>query len=138
MDRQGGQQMTLELGTTGKPVTYVYVTDVARGVAFYRDTLGLAEVPDSADPYGCFLKLPGGLLRLTKAGEHKPSGHPVLGFEVADIAGVIAALRGRGVTMDMFEGFGQDADGVATMPDGMKLAFFKDAEGNALTLSQPA
>ncbi len=122
----------------GKPVTYVYTTDPERSLAFYRDTLGLAEVPDSADPYGCFLELPGGLLRLTKMGDHQPSPHPVLGFEVADIAGVIAALRGKGVTMDMFEGFGQDADGVATMPDGMKLAFFKDADGNGLTLSQPA
>ncbi|MDQ0466303.1 catechol 2,3-dioxygenase-like lactoylglutathione lyase family enzyme [Caulobacter ginsengisoli] len=128
----------LDLATSGKPVTYVYVTDVDRGLAFYRDTLGLSVVEGSADPYGCFLDLPGGLLRLTKMGDHQPSPHPVLGFEVADIAGTVAGLRGRGVTMDMFEGFGQDADGVATMPDGMKLAFFKDADGNALTLSQPA
>jgi len=127
----------LDLGRS-KPVTYVYTTDAERCLVFYRDTLGLAVVPDSADPYGCFLELPGGLLRLTKMGDHQPSPHPVLGFEVADIAGTVAGLRGRGVTMDMFEGFGQDADGVATMPDGMKLAFFKDADGNALTLSQPA
>jgi catechol 2,3-dioxygenase-like lactoylglutathione lyase family enzyme len=130
--------MALDLGTAGKPVTYVYVTDVDRGVGFYRDTLGLGVVPDSDDPYGCFLTLPGGLLRLTRMGDHQPSPHPVLGFEVADIAAVVAALRGKGVAMDIFEGFGQDADGVATMPDGMKLAFFKDADGNALTLSQPA
>lgn len=129
--------MALDLGTSGKPVTYVYVTSIERGLGFYRDVLGLAEVPDSADPYGCFLELPGGLLRLTLMPGHQPSEHPVMGFEVADIAGVIAALRGHGVSMDIFEGFGQDADGVCTMPDGMKLAFFKDAEGNALTLSQP-
>ena len=129
--------MAPDLGKSGKPVTYVYVTDVERGVGFYRDVLGLAEVPDSADPYGCFLTLPGGLLRLTKMGDHQPSPHPVLGFEVADIAATVAALRERGVVFDIFEGFGQDADGIATMPDGMKLAFFKDAEGNALTLSQP-
>ena len=128
----------LDLGTSGKPVTYVYTTDAERALGFYRDTLGLTEVPGSADPYGCFLELPGGLLRLTKMGDHQPSPHPVLGFEVADIAGTVAGLRAKGVTMDIFEGFGQDADGVATMPDGMKLAFFKDADGNALTLSQPA
>lgn len=128
------KQMALELG---KPVTYVYVADTARGLGFYRDVLGLSEVPDSADPYGCFLTLPGGLLRLTLMPDHQPSPHPVLGFEVADIAAAVAALRGQGVAMDIFEGFGQDADGIATMPDGMKLAFFKDADGNALTLSQP-
>jgi catechol 2,3-dioxygenase-like lactoylglutathione lyase family enzyme len=128
----------LDLATSGKPVTYVYVADIERGLAFYRDTLGLAVVPDSADPYGCFLDLPGGLLRLTLISDHKASEHPVLGFEVADIAGTIAGLRGRGLTFDIFEGYGQDADGVCTMPDGMKLAFFKDADGNALTLSQPA
>jgi catechol 2,3-dioxygenase-like lactoylglutathione lyase family enzyme len=118
-------------------VTYVYTGEVERGLRFYRDTLGLAEVPDSADPYGVFLELPGGLLRLTLIPDHQPSPHPVLGFEVADISGTVAALRGKGVTFDIFEGFGQDADGVCTMPDGMKLAFFKDADGNALTLSQP-
>lgn len=127
----------LDLATAGKPVTYVYVASLDGGLGFYRDVLGLREVPDSADPYGCFLELPGGLLRLTLMSDHKPSPHPVMGFEVADIAGTVAALRGHGVTMDIFEGFGQDADGVCTMPDGMKLAFFKDAEGNALTLSQP-
>lgn len=128
----------LDLGKTGKPVTYVYTADLDRGLGFYRDVLGLAEVPESADPYGCFLDLPGGLLRLTLMPDHQPSPHPVMGFEVGDIAATIAGLRGHGVSMDIFEGFGQDADGVATMPDGMKLAFFKDADGNALTLSQPA
>lgn len=127
----------LDFGTTGRPVTYVYTADVDRALSFYRDRLGLNVVPDSADPYGCSLDLPGGLLRLTVIPGHQPSAHPVMGFEVADIAANVAALVEAGAAFEIYEGFGQDEAGIATMPDGMKLAFFRDADGNILTLSQP-
>jgi catechol 2,3-dioxygenase-like lactoylglutathione lyase family enzyme len=124
----------LDLAHSGKAVAFVYVTDRDRALAFYRDTLGL-PLRDS-DPYGDFLDLPGSLLRLTTITDFEPHPHPVLGFDVEDIEAVAAALRDRGVPFDIFEGMGQDANGICAMPDGGKLAFFKDSEGNALMLSQ--
>jgi predicted enzyme related to lactoylglutathione lyase len=124
----------IDLGSSGKAVAFVYVGDRDRGLGFYRDTLGLA-VRDS-DPYGDFLELPGALLRLTVIPDFEPHPHPVLGFDVDDIEAVAAALRDRGIVFEIYEGMGQDANGILTAPDGGKLAFFKDADGNALMLSQ--
>ncbi len=124
----------IDLGKSGKAVAFVYVSDRERGLGFYRDMLGLA-VRDS-DPYGDFLDLPGALLRITTIPGFEPHPHPVLGFDVDDIEAAVAALRDRGIVFDIFEGMGQDANGISTSPDGGKLAFFKDADGNALMLSQ--
>src|SRR3954469_9651416 len=135
--KQGAIQMAndkLDLAVSGKAVAFVYVTDRDRALAFYRDTLGL-HVRDS-DFYGDFLDLPGALLRLTTIPGFEPHPHPVLGFDVEDIEADAAALRGRGVAFDIFEGMGQDENGICAMPDGGKLAFFKDPDGNALMLSQ--
>jgi catechol 2,3-dioxygenase-like lactoylglutathione lyase family enzyme len=126
----------IDLGTSGKGVAFVYAADQGRALGFYRDTLGL-KVVDS-DPYGAFLELPGALLRLTAVSDFKPHAHPVLGFEVADIAATMAALRERGVSFDIFDGMGQDEHGVWTSPDGGKMSFFKDVEGNALMLQTQA
>jgi catechol 2,3-dioxygenase-like lactoylglutathione lyase family enzyme len=124
----------VDFARSGKAVAFVYVTDRERALRFYRDTLGL-PVRDS-DPYGDMLELPGALLRLTIIAGFEPTPHPALGFDVEDIEAAAAALRDRGVTFDIFEGMGQDANGICAMPDGGKLAFFKDPEGNALMLSQ--
>jgi predicted enzyme related to lactoylglutathione lyase len=124
----------IDLGKSGKAVAFVYVGDRERGLGFYRDTLGLA-VCDS-DPYGDFLEVPGALLRLTTIPGHEPHQHPVFGFDVDDIVATVEALCDRGVVFEIYEGMGQDALGIMTAPDGGKLAFFKDADGNALMLSQ--
>jgi predicted enzyme related to lactoylglutathione lyase len=124
----------LNLHGAAKPVAFVYVGDRERALGFYRDQLGLPV--QSSDPYGDYLEMPGSLLRLMVMADQKPHAHPVLGFDVPDIASVVQALNGRGVAFEIYEGMGQDDLGVATMPDGGKLAFFKDPDGNALMLSQ--
>ena len=119
----------------GTPVAFLYVGDRERALGFYRDTLGLAL--RSADAFGDFIDLGGGLLRMTVMPDHKAHPHPVLGWNVADIGAAAAALRERGVTFTVFEGMGQDPQGIWTAPDGAsKVAFFADPDGNVLTLSQ--
>ena len=124
----------MNLGQTGTPVTYVYVTDRARALAFYRETFGL-EIR-SSDDFGDFLGLNGAMLRVTVIADHKPYPHPVLGWDVADIVSAVRELGERGVAMSIYEGMGQDELGIWTAPDGGKLAFFSDPDGNVLTLSQ--
>ena len=69
--------------------------------------------------------------------DHKAHPHPVLGWNVDDIAAAAEALRDRGVEFTIYEGMGQDALGIWTAPDGKtKVAFFADPDGNVLTLSQ--
>ena len=118
----------------GTPIAFVYVHDRERALGFYRDLLGLAL--HSSDPYGDFLTMNGGLLRITVIPDHVPSPHPAVGWDVADIVAVAKALEAGGVALSRFEGMGQDELGITTMPDGDKMAFFADPDGNALMLTQ--
>jgi catechol 2,3-dioxygenase-like lactoylglutathione lyase family enzyme len=121
---------------SGTPVAYLTVRDRERALGFYQGVLGLAL--RSSDPFGDFIDLGGlGLLRMTVMKDHQPSPHPVLGWNVADIAAAALALRDRGVAFTIYEGMGQDALGVWTSPDGStKVAFFADPDGNVLSLSE--
>lgn len=120
---------------SGTPVAFLYVADRARALDFYRDTLGL-ELSGS-DPFGDFLHSGGALVRMTAMPDHRPAPHPVLGWNVEDIAAAVEALRERGIAFTIHEGMGQDELGIWTAPDGAtRIAFFADPDGNVLTLSQ--
>ena len=125
----------LDLRQTGTPVAFVYVADRDRALSFYRDRLGLTL--RSTDPFGDFLDAGGGLIRMTVMPDHAPHAHPVLGWNVEDIAAAAEALRERGILFTIYEGMGQDALGIWTAPDGRsKVAFFADPDGNVLSLAQ--
>lgn len=120
---------------SGTPIAYVYTADRERALGFYRDTLGFAL--HASDGYGDYLALGGALLRLTVIKDHKPSEHPVLGWQVEGCRATVEALRGKGVTFNIYDGMGQDALGIWTSPDGRsKIAFFNDPDGNALMLNE--
>lgn len=120
---------------SGTPVAFVNVSNRDRALAFYCDTLGLEL--RSSDDFGDFIELDGALLRLTALPEFKAGPHPVLGWNVRDMASAVASLRERGVTFTIYPGMGQDEHGVWTAPDGQtKVAWFADPDGNVLSLSQ--
>ncbi len=116
-------------------VTFVLTADREASKAWYTDVLGLDQVAD--DPFATVLSMNGAVLRIVQIDGFKAGPHPVLGWEVADIAGTIATLVSKGVSMTIYEGFGQDALGVWTSPDGKaKVAWFNDPDGNVLSLAQ--
>jgi hypothetical protein len=53
-----------------------------------------------------------------------------------DIASSVDALAQKGLEFLRFEGMKQDARGVWTSPNRNKVAWFKDPDGNTLSLSQ--
>jgi catechol 2,3-dioxygenase-like lactoylglutathione lyase family enzyme len=123
--------MTLQTST---PVFFVNVTDRQRALGFYVDTLGLDL--RSTDDFGDFLDLGTALLRMTVIPGHQPQTHPIFGWNVGDIASAIQDLRRRGVDFIIYDGMGQDEQGIWTAPDGgAKVAFFADPDGNLLSLS---
>ena len=74
---------------------------------------------------------------MTAMPDHKPSPHPVLGWNVDDMNAAATSLRARGVGFTVYEGMGQDDLGIWTSPDGAtKIAWFADPDGNVLSLSQ--
>jgi len=118
-----------------RPIAMITTTDRKRAEPFYADALGLPRKGD--DGFAALFDLQGVTLRLTEVPGYTTQGHPVLGWEVPDMAAAVAALAGKGVTMNIYEGLGQDEHGIWTAPDGAcKVAFFNDPDGNGLSLTQ--
>lgn len=119
----------------GKPTAFVMVTDRARSVAFYAGTLGFRLIEE--DAHGALFDMAGLAVRLTDASDLRPSPHPLLGFDVEDIRAVCATLAEKGVACLIYPGFGQDAAGIWSAPDGsIHLAWFNDPDGNVIGLHQ--
>lgn len=117
------------------PIAFVITRDRKASEAFYGGTLGLRRLP--GDPFAAVFALAGEKLRVTEVPDHKPSPHPVLGWEVPDIEAAVDSLTGKGVAFTIYDGMGQDARGIWTSPDGAaKVAFFNDPDGNGLSLTQ--
>ena len=126
----------MSLPANAPPVVFVLTADRIKAVPFYRDVLGLKLMGEDshAATFDLGNRTP---LRLTDLPGHKASGHTVLGWHVADIRSAIAALKAKGVQPKIYEGFGQDADGIWASPDGgAKIVWFADPDGNVLSLTQ--
>ena len=76
------------------------------------------------------------MLRVQKVHELRPARHTVLGWRVPDIRSRIKELTKKGVRFERYDGLGQDESGVWTTPSGAKVAWFKDPDGNTLSITQ--
>jgi catechol 2,3-dioxygenase-like lactoylglutathione lyase family enzyme len=117
-----------------KVIGFVATQHTAKARRFYEKTLGLALIGD--DPFAVVFDANGTMLRVQKVRELVPAQHTVLGWEVRDIRAEIEVLTKRGVRFERFDGLSQDEQGVWTSPSGAKVAWFKDPDGNTLSLTQ--
>ena len=115
-------------------IAFVATTDPERAREFYAGVLGLRLVDDQ--PAALVFDAHGTMLRIAKVQTFTPARHTVLGWVVANVAGVIDGLAGAGVTFERFAGLQQDERGIWTSPDGAKIAWFKDPNGNILSLTE--
>jgi catechol 2,3-dioxygenase-like lactoylglutathione lyase family enzyme len=120
---------------SGKLCSFVAATDPARAKAFYRDQLGLVLVKEEL-PYALAFEVNGSMLRVQMVRELKPAGYTALGWNVPDIESTARRLEQAGVKLEHFDGVPQDALGIWTAPSGAKVAWFKDPEGNILSIAQ--
>jgi uncharacterized glyoxalase superfamily protein PhnB len=117
-------------------MAFVATTDAERAKAFYGDTLGLPLASD--EPWALVFAVPGTVLRVQKVERHTPHPFTALGWFVPDVAAEVAALAARGVRFERYDGMSQDDAGVWTSPSGAKVAWFKDPDGNVLSLTEDA
>ncbi len=102
--------------------------------AFYEGKLGFDFV--SLDQYALVMSAGGQKIRIAKVPNFTPLQGTVLGWEVRDIQAVATWLRDRGVTLEKYP-FVQDRElGIWTAPSGDKVAWFKDPDGNILSIAQ--
>lgn len=119
-------------------VAFVNIVDIPRAIGFYRDTLGLRLVSEEP-PFAIVFDANGIMLRLVisqPSMPFTPAQGTVLGWSVANIAEAVKDLAARGVHFERFAQIPQDERGIWTTPTGAKVAWFKDPDGNLLSLSQ--
>jgi len=116
-------------------VAFVATVKPAEARVFYADVLGLRLV--HADQFALEFVAGGTSLRVTSVDHLEPAGYTVLGWAVPDIQAAVTDLAARGVEFQRFPEFmQQDALGIWAAPGGARVAWFKDPDGNTLSVTQ--
>ena len=115
-------------------VGFLLTTDYDQARAFYEGNLGFEFV--SLDQFALVMRTSKNMIRIVKVPTFTPLRSTVLGWQVDDLEAIVASLAARGVAFEKYP-FVQDQErGIWTTPTGDKLAWFKDPDGNVLSLSQ--
>jgi catechol 2,3-dioxygenase-like lactoylglutathione lyase family enzyme len=120
--------------SSARLMAFVPIRDSKKSRPFYEGMLRLRFVSD--DDFALVMESNGVTVRLAKAGSFTPAAFTVLGWQVAAIEAEVSELEQKGVRFERFPGLPQDEHGIWTAPGGDKVAWFKDPDGNILSLSQ--
>ena len=115
-------------------IAFVATKQPKRAKVFYQRVLGLKLLYE--DPFAIVFNANGTTLRVQKVQEHTPLPYTALGWDVADLRAELKQLSRKRIKALRFEHMTQDDLGVWDTPSGAKLAWFKDPDGNILSLTQ--
>ena len=117
--------------------TTLPAADLDRAKALYSQVLGLEPV--EIEPMGeVWYELAGSRFMVYASQFAGTNEATAAGLMVDDVEATVAELRARGATFEDYD-FGDDfrtVDGIMTLPNGRKSAWFKDSEGNILGISE--
>ena len=115
----------------------IAVKDIDRAKQFYAEKLGLEPIEEF-----------GGEVFMLKSGDTKLSVYKsefagtnkatALTFDVDDIDAEVRELKDKGISFEHYDVEGLKADGDIYSGEGMKTAWFKDPDGNILSLIEEA
>jgi catechol 2,3-dioxygenase-like lactoylglutathione lyase family enzyme len=116
--------------------------DLNRARKFYSEKLGLDPIEER--PGGLRYRSNNSFFVLFESAGEASGTHTQMGWEVADIKAIVAALKARGVVFEEYDLSGlKTANGIAEIAGnypskgvGEKGAWFKDSEGNLLGIGQ--
>ena len=120
--------------STGRITAFIASAQPERAKQFYRDTLGLRLVSD--DDFAVVFDCAGVQLRIQKVETFRPHPFTALGWQVPGIRRSVAAFAARGVIFERYGFMEQDELGIWQAPSGAKVAWFKDPDGNLLSLTE--
>jgi catechol 2,3-dioxygenase-like lactoylglutathione lyase family enzyme len=115
-------------------IGFVATTDFSRARAFYGARLGLRFIAN--DGFALVFQNGGTMIRVVKVGGFVPAPYTILGWQVEAIQATVAVLTERGVVFERYAGLEQDKLAIWTAPGGAQVAWFKDPDGNLLSVSQ--
>ena len=118
-------------------LAFIPTIDGERARRFYVDTLGLTFVSD--DPFAITIRSGSTDIRISRMEAFNPAPQTILGWKVPDIEATVKQFTAAGVTFERYPFLEQDPNGIWNSPDGAaKVAWFKDPDGNVLSISQHA
>ncbi|HEX3533711.1 MAG TPA: VOC family protein [Gemmatimonadaceae bacterium] len=118
-------------------VAFVPSRSPKRSRSFYEQTLGLRFVSD--DQFASVFNANHVMVRVVDVSGidgFRPFPFTILGWSVEDVGKTVKALQKKGVKFERYEGMNQDQLGIWTSPSGARIAWFKDPDGNVLSLSE--
>ncbi|MGI8401997.1 MAG: VOC family protein [Gemmatimonadaceae bacterium] len=118
-------------------VAFVPTRAPATARQFYEKTLGLKFIAD--DKFALVFEANGAMIRVVDISgipDHRPAPFTILGWNVHNIGKVVKELQKKGVNFELYPGLEQDQLGVWSAPGGAKVAWFKDSDGNTLSVSE--
>jgi len=119
--------------TASKIVGFLHTTDYEKARAFYEGKLGFNFV--SLDQFALALRSGENMIRITKEENFTPAQGTVLGWEVDDVRAAVLWLKSREVETERYSFVPDQEFGVWDSPSGDQVAWFKDPDGNVLSLS---
>ncbi|HVB02481.1 MAG TPA: hypothetical protein VNE41_02055 [Chitinophagaceae bacterium] len=113
---------------------FVPTVKPAEAKLFYGDVLGFNLLYE--DQYALEFEAKGALLRIIIVQDLQPQAFTVLGWNVPDLSSTIGLLNKKGIICEKYAFLPQDDQGIWISPGGSKVAWFKDPDGNVLSLTQ--
>jgi catechol 2,3-dioxygenase-like lactoylglutathione lyase family enzyme len=117
-------------------IAFVPTREPDRARTFYQKTLGLKFV--SEDAFALVFNANGVTVRIANVSSvngFKPAPFTILGWHVPSADKTVRALAKNGVKFERFQGMDQDALGIWKSPSGAHVAWFKDPDGNTLSIT---
>ncbi len=115
-------------------IGFIPTSDAERARKFYVDQLKLEFVAD--DQFALVVKTQTSMIRIARTPNFTPAEFTILGWEVPAIEETVKTLTASGVSFMRYSFVEQDEAGIWTSPSGDRVAWFKDPDGNVLSLSQ--
>jgi len=115
-------------------IAFVATAKPVEALRFYGETIGLELIEETQ--FSIVFSSGETMLRIQKVAEVTIPPDTALGWEVDDIGARVQDLRNKGAVFERFEEMPQDPDGIWSAPDGTKVAWLRDPDGNLLSLTQ--
>jgi catechol 2,3-dioxygenase-like lactoylglutathione lyase family enzyme len=118
-------------------VAFIPTRNRKKARPFYEKTLGLPFVSD--DQFALVFNANGVMVRVVDVSGvagFEPAPFTILGWSVGDIGKTVGDLAKNGVKFERYQGMQQDGLGVWSSPSGAKVAWFKDPDGNVLSVTE--
>ena len=122
--------------SNNQPIGFIPTANADAARAFYEGTLGLHFHSD--DRFAMVFRLGpahGTMLRVVRTGAFTPAPYTIFGWESDNLESCIDELSAQGVTFERYGFFEQDDRAIWHAPGGAKVTWFKDPDGNTLSIS---